>query len=115
MRSYLILATLRSVLATLLVLKTTAYWCRLPELDELHSCCIRAAACVGKEPDDIPAGPEKRTSGRTAAMLNRRPSPGTDGVRGCRRNDALPTIPELTKPSLEPAHPNPDPEQVPAV
>ena len=46
MRSCLILLTLRSILATLLVLKATAYWRRVPALEELQTSCVKVAECV---------------------------------------------------------------------
>ena len=115
MRSCIILLTLRSILATLLVLRTTALWRRLPELDELHSCCIEAAENVGALPPETPHYAGGRTSGRTVVSLNSRPSHATDTVGGCRRNDAIPTVPELAEPSAGALNPNSKPEQVAAL
>lgn len=87
MRSCLILLTLRSILATLLVLKASAYWRRVPALEELQTSCVKVADCVG--------GPLP-----LALMPNCNESHETDTVCGGRRNNALPTIPELPERSV---------------
>ena len=91
MRSCLILLALRSILATLLVLKATAYWRRVPALEELQTSCVKVADCV--EPPVF-----GRTSG--TAKLNCGESHETDTACGGRRNNALPTVPELPERSV---------------
>ena len=120
MRSCLILLTLRSILATLLVLKASAYWRRVPVLAELQARCLQVANCVGPQVGLSPGGvhPGARTSGhtsgRTARSLNCANSPETDTACGGRRNNALPTVPELTERSPEEVGPGTNPKPVPA-
>ena len=95
MRSCLILLTLRSILATLLVLKATAYWRRVPALEELQTSCVKVATCVDGPVIEPVFG---RTSG--GAKLNHEMSHETDTTCGGRRNDALPTVPELPERSV---------------
>lgn len=107
----MVLVTVRSMLATLLVLKTTAFWRKVPVLEELLHCCVRTSECVGtgewtSAGRDVPAraaGGQLRggspsaghTSGFTAEPLSRACSHETGVTRGCRRNSALPMQPEL--------------------
>lgn len=94
-----ILITLRSILATLLVLRTTRYWQRVPELARLHECCVQVAHTFEKpQPADSSNG-RGHASGRTAVALNELQTDSTDIVTGCRRNDAIPTVPELAETS----------------
>lgn len=44
----LVFFTLRSLLASLLVLRATAYWCRVPELRELQEACALLNRCLGE-------------------------------------------------------------------
>ncbi len=83
----MILLTLRSILATLLVLKASAYWRRVPALEELQTSCVKVAGCVGGPPAMEP----RLTCGETHE---------TDTACGGRRNNALPTIPELPEHSV---------------
>jgi len=111
MRSCLILLTLRSILATLLVLKASAYWRRVPVLAELQDRCLQVANCVG---DTIPGRPILgQTSDRTARPLNCAHSSETDTPHGGSRNNALPTIPELAERSPEQFSPGTNPKPVP--
>ena len=105
MRSCLILLTLRSILATLLVLKASAYWRRVPVLTELQARCLQVANCVGPDVGD--------TSGRTARSLNCANSPETDTAGGGRRNNALPTVPELAERTTERISPGTNPKPAP--
>ncbi len=89
MRSCLILLSLRSILATLLVLKATAYWRRIPALEELQASCVRVADCVGRR-----SGADLR---HDSDKLTCETSHETDTACGCRRNNALPTLPELAE------------------
>lgn len=45
----LISFTLRSLLASLLVLRTTVYWSRVPALEELQEACVSLNRCLGEE------------------------------------------------------------------
>ena len=101
MRSCLILLTLRSILATLLVLKASAYWRRVPVLTELQARCLQVANSVG------------HASGRTAGSLNCANSSETDTACGGRRNKALPTVPELAERSTEQVSPGTNPKPAP--
>ena len=40
--------TLRSLLASLLVLRTTDYWSKVPALEELHRACAELGRCLGE-------------------------------------------------------------------
>ncbi|MBU8913362.1 MAG: hypothetical protein KOO61_05010 [Spirochaetales bacterium] len=95
MMACVILLTIRSILATLLVLKTTAHWRRIPALEELQMSCVRVAGCM-EEPiaDTQPSG---WSSAGTAPTLNCEKPHETDTTCGCRRNNALPTVPELAE------------------
>ena len=44
--------TLRSLLASLLVLRASAYWRRVPELTELQAACATFNRCLGNGPHD---------------------------------------------------------------
>ena len=44
--------TLRSLLASLLVLRASAYWRRVPELAELQEACARFNRCLGSRTED---------------------------------------------------------------
>ncbi len=101
--SCLVLLTVRSMLSTLLVLKTTVYWRKLPQLDELLQRCLRAAACVeDREREAVVAeggvaGPDPEdSSANTAGLLNGASTNVPGSICGCRRNSALPTRPELS-------------------
>ena len=111
MAACLILLTLRSILATLLVLKATAYWQRIPALEELQASCSRVAGCMEEPVLQTPS--TERTSGRTAPTLNCGKSRESDTTCGCRRNNALPTVPELAKPSAKESAPGTNPEPIP--
>lgn len=92
------LLTLRSLLASLLVLKTTGFWSRVPALAELQDCCLRVATCFGVTDgagSDV-AG-SGYTSGGSAAELTFTVVPGSDPAHGRRRNDALPVVPEISR------------------
>ena len=80
------LLTVQNILATLLVLRATAYWRKIAPLRELQERC---AAVVSELRD--------KASGRTARPygLNECKCSETDGDNGCRRNDALPAESEL--------------------
>jgi hypothetical protein len=98
----LVLLTVRSLLATLLVLKTTIFWRKLPQLEELLDCCFRAAACT--ENGELC----EETSGRTADTLRCACTHETGTICGCRRNSALQTRPELScQSATDTEHPAP--------
>lgn len=97
----MVLLTLRSILATLLVLKASPYWRRVPVLDELQDHCAAVADLLDRDPPPKEAprlvGTCERASGRTAGGLNSNTPMKTDAVCGCSRNNALPTGPELSE------------------
>jgi hypothetical protein len=94
------LATLQSMMATLLVLKTTALWTRLSALDELLTCCVGVAERLESLTcrDGVRHGAGQGSAGTSHAADGARCSSSheTDAVRGCRRNNALPARPELS-------------------
>ncbi|MFW5689853.1 MAG: hypothetical protein ACOC1U_09795, partial [Spirochaetota bacterium] len=61
----LLFFTLRSLFASLLALRATAYWARVPELAELREACSLLDRCLDDDgsnaarcrEDDVPAGP----------------------------------------------------------
>jgi len=46
--------TLRSLLASLLVLRATDYWSKVPALEELHQACAALGRCLGEAGHDAP-------------------------------------------------------------
>ncbi|TVQ26789.1 MAG: hypothetical protein EA382_04800 [Spirochaetaceae bacterium] len=58
----LVYYTLRSLLASLLVLRATVYWQRVPELEALKEACARLTAEIDGEPPDTVAGPAEKSA-----------------------------------------------------
>lgn len=121
MTTCLILLALRSILATLLVLKATTYWRRIPALEELQASCIKVAEFMVSPVVETEPVVKTHTSGRTQPSGTTQPSERTSGelnfsasdpalncgkshetgtTCGCRRNNALPTVPELAERSV---------------
>lgn len=71
--------TVRGVLATLLVLRATVYWTRVPDLEYLHRCSRRVADVLEEH---ARVGPEALGSG--AVCLSEVPTTGCEcGTTGC--------------------------------
>lgn len=84
-----IVATIRSLLATLLVLRSSRYWDLIPDLASLVESCTAVAASCGDGREE--------TYGRTSSGMNCAKDRCAGEDCGCRRSNALPVLPTLSE------------------
>jgi hypothetical protein len=93
-----VMATMQSLLSSVLVLRLTGYWQRIPELGELVRKCDAVSVVCGNNSETR----DRRTSGTTSCQMNDSLTAYAGEACGCRRSNALPTLPTLSDPSNSP-------------